>query len=38
MMDDQWLHLVAEVDGTVADSAEIKRETHRRLRHRAETM
>lgn len=36
MAEDQWFHLVAEVDGTVVGSAELKRETHRLLRHRAE--
>src|SRR5205085_7281202 len=33
---DRWLHLVAEVDGIVVGSAELKRETHRLLAHRAE--
>jgi GNAT superfamily N-acetyltransferase len=36
MAEDQWLHLVAEVDGTVVGSAELKRETNRLLSHRAE--
>ncbi len=36
MADGQGLHLVAEVDEMVVGSAELKRETHRRLLHRAE--
>jgi len=36
MANGQWLHLVAEVDGIVVGSAELRRETHRLLRHRAE--
>lgn len=36
MRENRWLHLVAEVDGTVVGSAELKRETHRLLLHRAE--
>jgi GNAT superfamily N-acetyltransferase len=36
MAENRWLHLVAEVDGTVVGSAELKRETHRLLSHRAE--
>jgi GNAT superfamily N-acetyltransferase len=36
MADGQWLHLVAEVDGIVVGSAELRRETHRLLSHRAE--
>lgn len=36
MANDQWLHLVAEVYGIVVGSAELKRETHRLLSHRAE--
>ena len=36
MADGQWLHLVAEVDEIVVGSAELKRETHRLLQHRAE--
>ncbi len=36
MANDRWLHLVAEVDGIVVGSAELKRETHRLLAHRTE--
>ena len=36
MANGQWLHLIAEVDGIVVGSAELKRETHRLLSHRAE--
>lgn len=36
MADGQWLHLVAQVDAMVVGSAELKRETHRLLSHRAE--
>ena len=36
MADNRWLHLVAEVDRMVVGSAELKRETHRLLSHRAE--
>ncbi|MBO0783402.1 MAG: GNAT family N-acetyltransferase [Ktedonobacteraceae bacterium] len=36
MAEGQWLHLVAQVDEIVVGSAELKRETHRLLRHRAE--
>ncbi len=36
MAHDLWLHLVAEVEGIVVGSAELKRETQRLRRHRAE--
>src|SRR5207247_7490243 len=36
MAENQWLHLVAEVEGMVVGSAELKRETHRLLLHRAQ--
>src|SRR6266542_1912087 len=36
MAEGQGLHLVAEVDGVVVGSAELKRETHRLLSHRAQ--
>ena len=36
MAENRWLHLVAEVDGIVVGSAELKHETHRLLSHRAE--
>ena len=36
MRENRWLHLVAEVDGMAVGSAELKRETHRLLSHRAE--
>lgn len=36
MAENQWVHLVAEVDKIVVGSAELKRETHRLLSHRAE--
>lgn len=36
MAENRWLHLVAEVDGTVVGSAELRRETHRLLSHPAE--